>query len=291
MKKLLFYLFLPILFFISRLPFWALYAFSDFLYLFVFRVIGYRREVVNKNLRQAFPEKSAEAIKEISREFYQFFCDMSLETLKMWGMSPKVMKQRIQFSNLEIFEDLETRQQSFILMLGHYGSWEWGSAAFELYTKHHILVIYKPLSNPYFDKFVKMLRTRFGQEASSMKNTLRNMLRLKKELTATAFIADQRPDPRDAYWTSFLGKEAGFFRGTAKIAQKLNYPIVYCLVRRPKRGYYLIEPQILVENPKTVSEDAITQRFVEQLEHDIREAPSLWLWSHDRWKHQRPEGI
>jgi len=254
-------------------------------------MVGYRRKVVDKNLREAFPEKSEAEIQKITREFYQFFCDTSLETVKIWGISPKTMKKRIQFSDLKIFEDLHARQQSFILMLGHYGNWEWGSAAFELYTKHHILAIYKPLSNPYFDGFVKMLRTRFGQEVTSMKNTLRNMLRLKKTLSATAFIADQRPDPKDAYWTTFLGKDTGFFRGTAKIAQKLNYPIVYCLVRRPKRGHYLIEPKILAENPREQTEAQIIQAFVEQLEHDIREAPSLWLWSHKRWKHARPKDL
>mgnify|MGYP000483199195 CR=1 FL=1 len=28
-----------------------------------------------------------------------------------------------------------------------------------------------------------------------------------------------------------------------------------------------------------------------ELEREIRESPSDWLWSHKRWKHSRPEGM
>lgn len=288
MKAFVFYLLLPVLYIIALLPFWCLYRLSDFLFIVIYYGVGYRKKVVYKNLKNAFPEKSEEEIIQIMQKYYRFFCDMILETLKMLTLSAKTMKKRAYFDNLSIYEKLHREERSFILMLGHYGSWEWGSAAFELHTNHHILVIYKPLSNTYIDTLVRKMRTRFGQEATTMKNTLRNIIKLKKQLTATAFIADQRPDPKNAYWSTFFGQEAGFLWGTEKIAQKMDYPIVFCTVQRPKRGYYEIHSELLFEHPKNTKEGDITEKFVRRLEEDIRKRPELWLWSHDRWKHQKP---
>lgn len=288
MQKLVFYLLLPFLYLIALLPFRLIYILSDFLRFFVVKVFKYRRKVVYKNLRNSFPEKNEAEIEKIAKKFYKFFCDNILETLKMLTMSKNTMKKRIFFPDMSIFDELHKENQSFILMLGHYGSWEWGSAAFELHTPFHILVIYKPLRNKPFDNFVKKLRTGFGQEASSMKNTLRNMIRLKNDLTATAFIADQRPDPNQAYWTTFLHQDAGFIQGTEKIAQKLNYPVVYTYVDRPKRGYYKIYLELLKKGTENTHQGEITEEFVQKLEQTIRKRPELWLWSHDRWKHKKP---
>ena len=84
------------------------------------------------------------------------------------------------------------------------------------------------------------MRTRLGNRLYAMNETLRGMIRDKNELTATAFIADQTPSPKGAYWTTFLNQDTPVFTGTAKIAKKLDYPVIYVSVKRPKRGYYTI---------------------------------------------------
>jgi len=42
---------------LAALPFCALYAISDFAYLLVYKLVGYRRRVVRANLASAFPRK------------------------------------------------------------------------------------------------------------------------------------------------------------------------------------------------------------------------------------------
>lgn len=287
-QRILFLALLPLLHLIALLPFPLLYLFSDGLFLLIYYGVGYRKKLVRQNLSLTFPEKNVKEITVLSKKFYSFFCDNMLEMLKMSKMSASEMKKRAWFHDQVLFHQLFEKRQSFILMLGHNGNWEWGSAAFELHSPFHILCIYKPLSNPLFDRLVCQWRTRFGQEVTTMKNTLRNMIRLKDRLTATAFIADQRPELTEhAYWDTFLERETDFLQGTEKIAQKLNYPVVFAEVIRKKRGYYEIFLEILCENPATSKEGEITFKFVRRLEKQIRANPELWLWSHNRWKHQK----
>ena len=64
--------------------------------------------------------------------------------------------------------------------------------------------------------------------------------------------------------------------------------VVYACVKRKKRGFYRIDLELLCENPKDTREGEITEMHTRRLERDILENPSLWLWSHRRWKHSRP---
>ena len=43
---------------LSRLPFKVLYVISDIAYFFVYCLVGYRKNIVRKNLSASFPEKS-----------------------------------------------------------------------------------------------------------------------------------------------------------------------------------------------------------------------------------------
>ena len=132
------------------------------------------------------------------------------------------------------------------------------------------------------------MRTRLGNKLYAMKDSYRGMISNRKEVTATAFIADQTPLPKGAYWTTFLNQDTPIFFGTAKIAKKLNYPVIYVSIKRPRRGHYEISAELLIQHPDSLSENEISERHTRRLERDIRENPHIWLWSHRRWKHKNP---
>jgi KDO2-lipid IV(A) lauroyltransferase len=114
------------------------------------------------------------------------------------------------------------------------------------------------------------------------------MLENRGELNMTAFIADQTPAPEGAYWTTFLNQDTPVFRGSELIARKINYPVVYATVKRVKRGYYEMFVDLLSEVPKSTSDGEISELHTRRLERDIIAQPEVWLWSHRRWKHKRP---
>ena len=59
--------------FISRLPMWALYAFSSFLYLLAFYVVRHRHQVIREQLEKVFPDKSDADRERIHKQFLQKF--------------------------------------------------------------------------------------------------------------------------------------------------------------------------------------------------------------------------
>lgn len=288
MGRIIYYLSLPLLYGVSILPFRLMYMLSDGLYWIIYKLIGYRTKVVKINLENAFPEKSAIEIKRIQDKFYRYFCDLVLETLKTLTISKESVKKHVHLGKFNAFEKLYSQKQSIIIVMGHLGNWEIAGARFSLENVHQLYVIYHPLANKYFDGLMYHMRTRLGTELYAMKETFRGMIRDRDKLTATAFIADQTPPPKGAYWTSFLNQDTPVFTGTAKISKKLNYPIVYVSVKRPKRGLYTLDAEVLVENPSLLSEDEISELHTKRLEADIIENPEIWLWTHRRWKHKNP---
>ena len=288
MQAVIYYIALPFLYLISLLPFWIMYRISDFFFFILYYVLGYRKTVVMQNLRNSFPEKTEEERKKIMVAFYKYLCDLFLETFKSLTISKKQMLARctINTDAQILFKDLSERKKSIVIVMGHFGNWEWAGNVFN-YNNHQLYVIYHPLSNTYFNNLVIKMRTRFGTKLIEMRNTLRDMITHRNEISATAFIADQTPFPESAYWTTFLNQDTPVFTGTEKIARKFNYPVVFVSIKRKKRGYYEIFAETLFENPKDTQEGEISEAHTRKLEKDILLQPEIWLWSHRRWKHSR----
>lgn len=240
------------------------------------------------NLRNSFPEKSEKEFNKIAIAFYRYLCDLFLETFKTLTISKKTMLAHCKMNDSaqKLFDTYYAQQKSIIIVMGHFGNWEWAGNVVDS-SKHQLYVIYHQLSNKYFNNLVIKMRTRFGTKLIEMKSTLRDMVANRKNITATAFIADQTPSSENAYWTTFLNQDTPVFTGTEKIASKFNYPVVYISVKRMKRGYYEIFGELLFENPKESKEGEISEAHTRKLEKDIMEQPEIWLWSHRRWKHKR----
>lgn len=293
MGKWLFNIFvLPLVYFISILPFWILYGISDVFYVLVYHIIGYRKKVVFDNLRRSFPEKPEAEIRQIAAKFYRHFCDTIFETLKVLTISRRNFKKHCYFTPkaTEIFHHYEHEKRGFICVLGHCGNWEWTLIGHEIYFKVLMTGIYHPLSNRQADALIYKLRSRFGGNLVPMRDTIREILDQKKKgiVSNLGLIADQTPPPEGAYWTTFLNQDTPVFYGTEKIAKKFGYPVVFITMRKLKRGLYEIDGDVLTDKPAEFPDGVISEMHTRMLEQRIREQPHTWLWSHRRWKHKRP---
>lgn len=290
MKAVVYYLTLPFIYGLSLLPFPLLYGLSDLLYLILYRLIGYRRAVVSDNLRRAFPQKTEAELKLIRERFYRHLCDLFLETFKTLTISRKAMLRHCYFrpEAKALFNNLAAARKSVVLVIGHLGNWEWAGNTFGIEIDAPLNAIYHPLSNPWFDGLMRRMRARFGARPLALQDTLRTLLQQRDEVTVTVFIADQTPHNTNAYWTTFLNQDTAVYWGTEKIARKLNDTVVYARIRKVKRGRYEIGAEILSGQPALTPPGSISELHTRKLEQDILFQPEAWLWSHRRWKHQRP---
>lgn len=291
MQAVVYYLTLPLIYVIAYLPFWVLYRLSDLLYVILYYGLRYRKNVIYPNLQRAFPDKTEAEIKAIAKAFYRYFCDLIFESLKTLTITPKQVRRRIQFDedSLDIFRRYTEQNQSVVVVMGHWGNWELAGSRFAMEPIHHLAIIYHPLKNPYFERLVVHMRTRLGNRLYAMKETVRCMVRDRRELIATAFIADQTPsNPDKAYWMTFLQQDTPVFFGPERLSAKFKYPVIYIGMHRLRRGYYEVRAELLAEHPELLPEGELTERHTRRLEQDIRRQPETWLWAHRRWKHRKP---
>lgn len=260
---------------------------SSVLYYLLFYVFKYRRKVVFNNLKNSFPEKSLAELRELEKKHYRYLADLFTESAKLSSISKKELEEHVRIVNIDVVLNYLRKKQSIIVVLGHKGNWEFAGARFAMELPSELKAVYHPLTNKSFDKFFLELRTRFGNELYSMKDTVRGMIKNRNITTLTALIADQTPSKNNAFWLSFLNQDTPVFKGTEILAQKFNYPVIYASMNLIKRNYYKIEFTELVQNSANTSENEITKLHLAKLEEDILKEPETWLWTHRRWKHKR----
>src|SRR5262245_7665767 len=122
----MYYLVYGILYLISLLPFFILYGISDFFFLLIYYVIGYRKKVVMGNLAIAFPEKSIEERRKIARKFYSHFIDTFIECIKLLSISDRALTRRFTLSMAEA-DVLVAQGKNIQFHCGHQMNWECAS--------------------------------------------------------------------------------------------------------------------------------------------------------------------
>lgn len=275
---------------ITLLPLRALYVLSDFLYLLLGWFPSYRKKIVETNLRNSFPEKSEKEIRKIRNRFYRHLADVFIESLKMSNMSWKELQERFTYSGVEEVDRVFEEKRDIIAVTAHYGNWELSLLVHEN-VKPKCYVIYKPMQNKHFERFINRNRTRFGLDITPMSMIIKEIINCRNAgiNTLSLFIADQSPPVNQIkYWTKFLNQDTAVYTGAEKIAAKYDMALFFVTIRKKKRGYYDFNFELLFDHTAGITDHIITETHVRRLEEVIREKPEYWMWSHRRWKHKKP---
>ena len=280
---------LKILFYcLSLLPLWCLYFISDFLYLVIYKLIGYRTKVVRDNLKNSFPNKSDIEVICIEKKFYHHFFDLIIESIKSISITKNQMMKRLVFKNIEILNKYCDQNKSVVLTVSHYGNWEWGLLGVSLTAKQKMMGVYKRINDSFFNNLMNTARGRFGADLVEMKDSLRHIISTKYECKIIGLLADQSPVKNESnYWTTFLNQESSVYLGPEKIATKMNYPVLFCKIQKVKRGKYELYLEELCTNPEKTTKGEITSLYLRKSEQIINKNPEFWLWTHRRWKHKK----
>lgn len=275
---------------ISLLPFGVLYRLADGLSWLFFNVVGYRKKVVMQNIRKAFPEKSEAEIQQIGKDFYNHLCNLMIETVKAFTMTRKDFMERLEFSGLEQIDEYAKQGRSVILAAGHCHNFEWLVTGINALLKHQVMALYRPLNNPFFEEKIQQSRGQLGLKLSSIYEIKSQFIKqISEEPVAVVFAMDQSPsNPNSAYWMEFLHQDTPVLYGTEKYAKEYDLPIFFAHITKRKRGYYSADFELLTNKPRETSYGEITEKMMHWLEKDLQQSPATWLWSHKRWKHQRP---
>ncbi|MGB3180619.1 MAG: lysophospholipid acyltransferase family protein [Cyclobacteriaceae bacterium] len=273
----------------SRLPFPVLYFLSDIFCFVIYRIIGYRKDVIGGNIRRSFPEKTEKEHKAIEREFYSHFCDLIVESVKTFTITAEESLERMKVVNAEVVDRLYDEGRHITALGGHNGNWELYATACAMQIKPDAVALYTPLSSPFFDKIMRQSRSRYGlQMIATSKNT---QLPVENK-TPTMFIFGIDQCPRASqkpYWMEFLNQETGVQFGAEKFARVNDTAVVFGNIKKLKRGYYELEYALVCDSVADKPSGWIMEKGTRMLEQKIREQPEYWLWSHKRWKRQKKD--
>ena len=274
---------------LSRIPLAILYLLSNLVYFITFYIVGYRKKVVYENLKNAFPEKSHKEIKAIAKEFYSRFSDFIVEVLKGITISAKELNRRVKFTNVEVLEPFRSKDQSVVVLASHQFNWEWGLLAGCLQLPFPVDAMYQQLSSKAFDSLMLATRSRFGGNPIEKDSALLEIVKRKNRLKALGIVADQSPTP-DApkHWTNFLNQDTAFYLGAQQIARIAKYPAFFMWVKHTGRGKYEVELINIGLPPYEKNSFEVIENYARETEKAINHDPAGWLWSHRRWKLQKP---
>jgi KDO2-lipid IV(A) lauroyltransferase len=279
---------------VSLLPLPVLYFFSDMIiYPLVYYVAGYRLKVVRNNLRNSFPDLSDKELKRMERCFYRHFCDSFQEMIRVLSMTEKEATNRMHFVNPEVVTEFAAKKQGVLVVLGHYGNWEYQPFIFLHMMKagnQQGYSVYRPLTSKAFDYIYYKIRTRFRGNVVTKEDTYRTIIQLRREGLPGVFglVSDQSPSIANChYWTTFLNQETSILTGPERMARQTGFAIVYADVEKLGRGHYQTTFILLSGNPKETAPDELTERYARLMERTILRDPAYWPWTHKRWKHAR----
>jgi len=288
MNKIVFYLTYPLIWLISRLPMSILYLISDFFYVLIYYVFGYRKKIILQNISYAFPKKTEEEKQKIAKKFYKHFTDIMIESIKSFSISEKEILKRYTYKNPELVNKFAKEGKSIALVSAHLANWEW-SISTPLVLDINLFGAYNKLRNETFEKTLRESREKFGITGATTANFIKLIKSNFENNIQGAYIllSDQSPHiEKTFHWGTFFGVKVPVHTGAEMLAKKNDLVVINYRAKKIKRGYYETDFELITDNPKEYKDYEITDKFLRITERNITEQPEYYLWSHNRFKHK-----
>ena len=279
------YLLLILLWIFSLLPIQILYLISKIIRFIVYDILCYREKVVIDNIQNTFIEKSQTEVIKLKNNFYDYFFELIVEIIKLLSISNNELNKRFTFSNINVIKQALKKNKSVIVVVGHYGNWEWALRSASNLIDTKIIGVYKRINNTIFEWLLLKIRSNTNVLPVEIKSLTRELVN-NNEKKIYAMVADQSPTLKQSnVRINFLNRDTLVYTGVEKISKKYNMPVFYLNIKLTSKGYY--ESTFEEINSKNINGKKleITKEFFSKLENQIKSEPRLWLWSHKRWKH------
>ena len=279
------YLLLILLWIFSLLPIQILYLISKIIRFIVYDILCYREKVVIDNIQNTFIEKSQTEVIKLKNNFYDYFFELIVEIIKLLSISNNELNKRFTFSNINVIKQALKKNKSVIVVVGHYGNWEWALRSASNLIDTKIIGVYKRINNTIFEWLLLKIRSNTNVLPVEIKSLSRELVN-NNEKKIYAIVADQSPTLEQSnVRINFLNRDTLVYTGVEKISKKYNMPVFYLNIKLTSKGYY--ESSFEEINSKNINGKKleITKEFFSKLENQIKSEPRLWLWSHKRWKH------
>jgi KDO2-lipid IV(A) lauroyltransferase len=251
-----------------------------------------RRDVVESNLRLAYPAADPVWIQATARASYEHLGREAAAMLRLARLDRQAVIDRTDVTDdWPRLEAALAGGKGVLLVTGHYGNWELAAAAVAA-RGIPIAAIVRRQGNPLFDARLTTTRERLGVQTISQREAPSRVPRFLRRNGVVGIVGDQ--DARGAgIFVPFFGRPASTHRGPAVFSLRFGAPAFACVARRlpgPGVRYRVSGQQVDVPRTGRLDDDveALTAALAARLEAEIREAPEQYFWFHRRWKSKPP---
>ncbi|ACO03368.1 MAG TPA: lipid A biosynthesis acyltransferase [Persephonella sp.] len=252
--------------------------------------LGYRKDVIKKNLDIAFPQKDDEWKRYIALESLKNLGRVLAELPKL----PEYLKTgeiksifRIR-SGDELLE--KYRDEGFILLTGHLGNWEIINIGLSYHGYRMSALAYRQ-RNRKINRIIEEIRTSAGSQIIYHDQPMRKFINALNSKRIISFLVDQNTLRHRGVFVDFFGEKASTVFFPAKVALKYKKPVLFCysVFDKETKNYQFFVKEVKTDDLTEKDVPVLVQRYTYEVENAVREYPEQYMWTHKRWK-TRPEG-
>jgi lauroyl/myristoyl acyltransferase len=258
------------------------------------RLMAQTRAAIADNLTAVFPGESSASLQRRAREMLRAYAYDVIDFIRALSMPPAVLDGVFDYhpADAKMIVDILAQGRGLILLSGHYGNWEAGSAFLRRVVNVPLTIMAKTEADPDVNRQRREIRELLGIESIEIGKSLDTALQIRRRLAANhvvAFLMD-RHIGRDRVAVNFLGRRAWFLKTPVLMGFMTGAPLVPCFIERtaPARFRVLAGTPIVVarDRPRDEAIADGAQTFASQLEARVREHPELWYHFYRYWDAQ-----
>jgi KDO2-lipid IV(A) lauroyltransferase len=251
------------------------------------------REIALRNLALACPEMDEARRRALVAACFRHFGGALTDLLSSSRFTQEELCRHFTYEGWENLAAAAAAGRGVFVLSAHLGYWETAALPVGLY-KGPLHVVARPADNPYLERELSHLRTRFGNGVIHKHGAARRMLQILRDQGRIAILIDQRVQEKEGIAVPFFGHLALTTPVLARMSLRTGTPVVACFgIPTPGGTYrFVARPPIFPEGEGEAAVAELTRKYLEVIEEEIRLHPELWLWMHRRWdRGRRPETV
>ncbi len=271
-----------------------LLATGDTLGLLSFYIFKKSSAVIAHNLHYIFGNQMEDkAVRQFSKKVFRNIGKNAMDLLRAFHIKSLAQLDKIVINQgLEHFDNAYKKGKGVIILTCHLGAFEFIESNLSL-RGYGINVIVKKLKDERLNYLLLKSRTSRGSDIIYSGEETIKLLRALKKGEAVIILIDQDIKKIKGAFVDFYGKPAYTPIGATILALKTEAAVIPMATHRLDNNQHQITtlPEVAKVRTGNYEEDIRqnTQIFTNYLENFIREAPSQWVWLHERWKTQPEE--
>jgi KDO2-lipid IV(A) lauroyltransferase len=251
-----------------------------------------RYNVVDENLRHAFPDWDARTRHRSMRRMWEHLFLMVAEVAHVHRTIHETSWRRyVTFLNKPLLVRYLLDPRPTVLVTGHYGNFEVAGYVLGMFGFPSFTIARK-LDNPYLDRFVSKFRGSTGQFILPKQGCAPQVEAVLQSGGILSVLGDQHAGEKGC-WVEFLGRPASCHKAVALFTLTSGAPQIVSYLRRAGRPMHFEIGIAGIADPQTwdaglAAVKPLTRWYNERLEEMILAAPEQYWWVHRRWKGQPP---